>query len=141
MSNEGQSNQRVRKTTKKPYCCGEEICEYKQIVENMEKLIKDSNDLIPIYVEYFNPCCSNVNGNTNYRSHEEIIKLKLPIAKIFYIDKKNLDKVWGDDWNDAPSCCNSGLPYTDKNYKIYEQTICLGEPVPQLTERRNENAE
>ena len=78
---------------------------------------------VVIYIETYNPCCY---GNNKYKSHEILLREKTKIATIYLIDEKDLDKVWGDDWNDAPACCNSGTPY-NKNCKIIKKDIFLGE--------------
>lgn len=75
-------------------------------------------------MESYNPCCINDN---KYKSHEILLKEKSKIATIYLIDKKDLDKVWGDDWNDAPSCCNSGTPYSGHGVKVIKKDIFLGE--------------
>ena len=35
----------------------------------------------------------------------------------------DLDRQWGDDWNDAPYDCNAGWPYDDTNEGTFPNTI------------------
>jgi hypothetical protein len=76
-----------------------------------------------IYVE--------ITGNYEaHKSQEQLLKEHAPMVNVWLADE--FDKAWGDDWNDAPQCCNSGPPYEDTVKGLQKITITLGESLPSL---------
>lgn len=72
-----------------------------------------------VYMQEFNSCCYQENDNglaeKKCLSHEQLLDTK-PIATIlWFVDSDKIKNCWGDDWDDAPSCCNSGSPYTHRD--------------------------
>jgi len=60
-------------------------------------------------------------------SHETLLLSNEKIGTIYLA--KNPQLCWGDDWNDAPACCNSGEPYPERGKPIYKIDIILGKPL------------
>ena len=58
-----------------------------------------------VFAIQHNPCCEG-----KYESQEELIKRKAKIATLYFVDEEDMDKVWGDDWDDEPACCNADSP-------------------------------
>lgn len=67
-----------------------------------------------VYVEEINACCPfdwEKGQKLPHKSQEQLIADRDVFARIYVVDNEDLTEVWGDDWNDAPSCSNSGAPY------------------------------
>jgi len=47
-------------------------------------------------------------------------KLCYVMDGVAYFTTQDLDKQWGDDWDDAPYEYNAGEPYEEEYYKIYK---------------------
>ena len=77
--------------------------------------------LVPIFVV-------NIDDNNGQPSQDDLIATNNRVAQIYYVDVKDVDKVTGDDWNDAPAFCNADRPYLDR-VPVYYQEIRLGLPV------------
>jgi len=75
-----------------------------------------------LYFEPLNPCCV---GN-EYKSQEQLIKEKATVGIAYLVDEIT-GKEWGDDWNDAPKCCNAGPPYKEKCIGLEIREIKLDE--------------
>lgn len=75
---------------------------------------KNINKVV-LYVEWFDACCGYdyENASTFVKSHSELLENKEVVALVYLVDEITGDE-WGDDWNDAPACCNSGSPYTKR---------------------------
>jgi len=73
-----------------------------------------------IYFEPENACC--VNG---YKSHEQLLKEGAVVGIAYLVDRITGEE-WGDDWNDAPACCNSGPPYPEHCVGLEVVEIRLG---------------
>ncbi len=83
---------------------------------------------VVVYWETNNPCC--YESGDKYKSHEVLLKEKPKIITLWLVDEDKLKDCWGDDWNDAPACCNSGTPYTGGKYpEITKMEIKLGETI------------
>lgn len=82
-------------------------------------------ELVPVYVVEHNPCCPD-DKTLPYKSHDILIKENAHISTIYYVQFQDLDKITGDDWDDAPSCCNSETPYRDR-CDLFKQEIYLGQ--------------
>lgn len=82
-----------------------------------------------VYVERHNPCCGNGHPIGEYKSQEQLINDKDVIATVWLVDEDDTE-AWGDDWNDAPSCCNSGIPYHGKGLTSID--IRLGDVWPEV---------
>lgn len=76
-----------------------------------------------IYFEPNDPCCEG-----EHKSQETLLKEKAIIGWAYFADEDApMKKIWGDDWNDAPKCCNAGRPY-EETVKGYEKReIRLGD--------------
>ena len=45
-------------------------------------------------------------------AYEVVRDRQLPIGSIYLVeDGVDAGELWGDDWNDAPECCNANPPY------------------------------
>ena len=86
-------------------------------------LLKEMKNKVVIYVDVYNPCCES----KEHHSQEELLKRKSKMATIYLIYKNKIDEVWGDDWDDAPSCCNSEPPSDIEKLGIEKIVINLGE--------------
>jgi hypothetical protein len=76
-----------------------------------------------IYFEPNDPCCEG-----EYKSQEQLLKENAIIGTAYLCDEDaNISKIWGDDWNDAPKCCNSGSPYKETVKGYEERIIRLGD--------------
>ena len=85
---------------------------------------------VVVYVDYHNPCCDYGQYRNEYKSHEQLLKERSKIVTLYLVDKDKLKDCWGDDWNDSPSCANSGTPYDhDKYPEIIKIDIKLGESI------------
>lgn len=77
-----------------------------------------------LYFEPLNPCCDG-----GYKSQEELLRERAVVGIAYMVDEITGEE-WGDDWNDAPKCCNAGSPYADKCKGLVEVEIRLGAPFP-----------
>lgn len=85
-----------------------------------------------IYFDYNDACCEGT-----YKSQKQLLAENAVIGTAYLApDDFDEDKAWGDDWNDAPKCCNAGPPYEDKVPGLVVKEIKLGEP---LTNNHNES--
>lgn len=77
-----------------------------------------------VYVDQVNACCPWSDeapyGQLPYKSQQQLIADKDVFARLYIVDDDDLSEIWGDDWNDAPSCSNSGSPYEGKNLRVVE---------------------
>ena len=88
-----------------------------------------------IWFESYNPCCDE-----KAKSQEELLKEKALVGEIWLIDEDtNLNEIWGDDWNDAPSCCNSGEPYKKGLKGLQKVKVYLGKSLD-IEKLRGRNA-
>lgn len=77
-----------------------------------------------VYVINDNPCCEKT-----HKSHEQLIKEKAVGVTLYFIDADvPIDEIGADDWDDAPSCCNSGPPY-DSNKGLVTIELRLGDVI------------
>lgn len=56
--------------------------------------------------------------------HQWDAKLCYINSEVAYFTTQDLDKQWGDDWNDAPYEHNAGDPYYGKEYDIVTACYC-----------------
>lgn len=75
-----------------------------------------------IYLDYIDSCCKG----EDYKSHETLLEKKA-IVGIAYLVDEITGKEWGDDWDDAPSCANSGPPYPERCTGLEIRELKLGE--------------
>jgi len=83
---------------------------------------------VVVYFDHYCACCDvDDNDDDVYFTHEEILKQKKMFGKVYFAKESDVKagKVWGDDWNDRPSCCNSGSPYTS-DIEIRTINLCYG---------------
>lgn len=58
--------------------------------------------------------------------HETLLAEKAHVVTVYLAeDYLSDEEIWGDDWNDAPACCNAGPPYLKEG--IYKKEVYLGE--------------
>ena len=82
-------------------------------------------ELNPCCEKELNPCCEN-----EYKSQEELLKEKAHFITLWVVDDDcDLNKVWGDDWDDRPACCNAGSPYEDTCKGLRKIELKLGEKI------------
>lgn len=91
----------------------------------IEDLLKKLKNKVIVYMVEHNACCENKNFPETL-SQDQMIKLNSKIATLYLVDKSKLDKMTGDDWDDAPSCCNSGSPYDEEKLGIEKIQVVLG---------------
>lgn len=72
-----------------------------------------------ISFEFHHNCC-----NGGYKSQEQLLKENALVGSIYLAD--DISKAWGDDWNDAPACCNAGSVYKDTVTGLIEIPVYLG---------------
>ena len=97
-------------------------------IEEVIKLMQNLNKKV-VYVSEFNSCCEANKGHTNYYSQDQLIKNKAVSARIYLVDESEFDKARGDDWDDAPSCCNSEPPSERDLKTLSFIDVKLGDPL------------
>jgi len=75
-----------------------------------------------LYFEPIDACCNS----DEQKSQEELLKKKAVIGIAYLVDEIT-GKEWGDDWDDAPKCCNAGSPYPETCKGLEIKIIKLGE--------------
>lgn len=89
--------------------------------------------LVMVYV--YDSCCWEAADNAmgaqqrGPLSHEQLIKNGEMAVTLWVAPDDYEGPLWGDDWDDAPSCCNAGTPYSDAPVRAitlrYGQSIAL----------------
>lgn len=94
--------------------------DHDRLKQAMEDVVaREREKLSKKVVLYINPIQSYYE-----LSHEDRLKLNADEIEVYLGDK--VDKVWGDDWNDAPDEHNSGIPYEDTVEGLEVIKISLG---------------
>ena len=75
-----------------------------------------------LYFEPVDACCEG----ESHKSQEQLLKEKAIIGIAYLVDEIT-GKEWGDDWNDAPKCCNASSPYPERCKGLEIKEIRLGE--------------
>ncbi len=74
-----------------------------------------------LYFEPIDACCEN-----RHKSQEQLLKENAVIGTAYLVDEIT-GKEWGDDWDDAPKCCNAGIPYPERCKGLEVKEIRLGQ--------------
>lgn len=91
-----------------------------------------------VYIETFNPCCDyNPDQERSYKSQDALLEDKAKVAILWFVDKDQPNsEIYGDDWDDAPSCCNSGSPYERTCKGLVKIELHLGESLIAVGDKR-----
>jgi hypothetical protein len=72
---------------------------------------------------YFEP-----SGEDSSHSQETMLTRSLSLGTMYLVDEdQDITTLWGDDWNDSPSDCNSGPPYAHKCKGLITRELKLGD--------------